>query len=156
MHQTSTSTCVAPVLATVMNSSSTGAHFVTVAGTIAQVRPAESSGAPAGENSLSMCCEVASALKLWPEVTATASSPGGKLTCQSLLATQLSKGRYMTVLGASLLEGLAYITPYAPAYSNHMNACVRHCKMTYHTLCVKHKYILSSLCCLVSITYCML
>lgn len=70
--------------------------------------------APAGENSLSVCWEVARALKLWPAVTATASSPGGRLTCQSLLAAQLSKGRYMMVLGASLLEGLAYITPFIP------------------------------------------
>ena len=58
-----------------------------------------------------MCWEVATAEKLWPAVTAVASSPGGRLTCQSLLAAQLSKGRYMIVLGASLLDLLPYITP---------------------------------------------
>ena len=55
---------------------------------------------------------MATAEKLWPVVTAVASSPGGKLICQSLLAAQLSKGRYITVLGASALEVLAYMTPY--------------------------------------------
>lgn len=81
--------------------------------------------APAGENSLSVWCELARALKLRPAVRATASSPGGRLTCQSLLAAQLSKGRYMIVLGASLLEGLAYITPFTPPNTScmHGNCC---------------------------------
>ena len=74
-------------------------------------RTAITDAVPAGEKILSMCWEVATAEKLWPAVTAVASSPGGRLTCQSLLAAQLSKGRYMTVLGASLLDLLPYITP---------------------------------------------
>lgn len=74
-------------------------------------KAAISAAVPAGEKILSMCWEVATAEKLWPAVTAVASSPGGRLTCQSLLAAQLSKGRYMIVLGASLLDLLPYITP---------------------------------------------
>ena len=80
--------------------------------------------APAEENILSMCWEVATAEKLWPAVTAVASSPGGRLTCQSLLAAQLSKGRYMTVLEASLLERLPYITPCMQ--QKRMLCCTRH------------------------------
>ena len=55
--------------------------------------------------------EVATAQKVCPAATAVASSPSGRLICQSLLAAQLSNGLYSSILGASLLDGLAYNTP---------------------------------------------
>ena len=70
---------------------------------------------PALEYTRSRRAEVATAQKCAPMATLCASSPGGRGTDQSLPGAQASKGKYCSMLGASRLEVLARVYPYAHA-----------------------------------------
>ena len=67
--------------------------------------------------------EVTVAQKVVPAATATASSPGGSPSVQSLPGAQLSKGLNASMDGASELDWLAYSAP---------------CTMMHHHLFILH------------------